>query len=271
MKNKIIFILSATIILLAFWSGIPVKAAAKVKLSDRNIEIEVGTTYKLSVLNTDDEVTWETSNKAIAKVSSKGRITAKKAGTCKIYAYVGTKKLTCRVTVYNNYSAESDKYGVSGFSTLMGQLPLKKFKYNAETAYIKELSALGSKCTVFYGLDAKNVDIVLSSDNYVYFIKSILKNAGKHPDNAYLTTLAQIADAAYETDEIPDRDGNDCFVIAQRESDLAAVDKAADNKDSDDEGFYFIFYPNKNDTDFDCIVIGCDESSFNHITWYKLQ
>ncbi len=270
MKIQIILTLFATALLLSFYTEGTAYAAEKVSLSDRQVALEVGSQYKLKVLNTDEEITWQTSDTSIAKVSSKGRITAKKAGSCKIYAFVGTKKLTCRVTVYNNYGAVSDKYAVSGFSTMMGRLPLKKFKYNDDTAYFKELSVLGSKCQVYFGLDAKGVDIVLDSDNYVYFIKNVKKYSEKYPDNSYLETLSLIADEAYENEAFFDSGDNKYYAIVQKESDLAAIRKTADNNDSVDQGFFFIFYPNKKATDFDCIVIGCDESSFDHITWHKL-
>lgn len=269
--KKIFSLFLAVFVLLSLSGATVSEASVKPKLSEHSVSIEKGTTYKLTVLNTDEEIIWSTSDKSIAKVSSKGRITAKKAGKCKIYATIGTKKLTCHVNVYNNYSAESDAYGVSGFSTLMGRLPLKKFKYKEDAAHIKELTSLGNKCQVFFGLNAKSVDIVLDSDNYVYFIKNVKKYADKYPDNAYLNSLALIADAAYETEAVTDRDGTECYVIIQRESELAALDAAADNKDSDDEGFFFIFYPNRRATDFDCIVIGCDAGSFDHITWYKIK
>ena len=249
---------------------VSVEAAEKVQLSDRTVSIEVGTTYKLKVLNTSETVTWETSDKKIAKVSSKGRITAKKAGSCKIYATVGTKKLTCRVTVYNNYSAASDKYIVSGFSTLMGKLPLKKFKYDDAPAYFKELSTMGKNCVVYFGLTADKSDIALDSDNYVYFIKNIKKYSEKYPDNLFLASLAQIADTAYESNALfEDADGNDCYVIIQRESDFDEFGASANDGDKEDEGFIFIYYPNKKATDFDCIMIGCDEGSFEQISWSK--
>ena len=249
---------------------ITVKAAETARLSDRSVSIETGKTYKLKVLNTSEDITWETSNKKIAKVSSKGRITAKRAGSCKIYATVGTKKLTCRVTVYNNYSAASDKYSVSGFSELMGKLPLKKFKYDSAPAYFKELSTLGKNCVVYFGLTVDKSDIALDSDNYVYFIKNIKKYSAKYPDNLFLASLAQTADIAYENNALfEDANGNDCYVVMQRESDFDKYGSSANDSDKEDEGFIFIYYPNKKATDFDCIMIGCDEESFERISWIK--
>ncbi len=43
--------------------------------------------------------TWSSSNKAVATVSSKGKVTAKKPGTVTITATVDKKKYTCKITV----------------------------------------------------------------------------------------------------------------------------------------------------------------------------
>ena len=245
-------------------------AAENVRLSDRSVSVEAGKSYKLKVLNTSDTIVWESSNKKVAKVSAKGRIFAKKAGSCKIYATVGDKKLTCRVTVYNDYAASTDKYSVSGFSTLMGKLPLKKFKYDETSSNFKELSLLGKNCVVYFGLTADRSDIALDSDNYVYFIKNIVKYSEKYPQNLFLGSLAQTAELAYENNALfGDADENDCYVIKQRESDLDGFGGATNDGDKEDEGFFFIFYPNRKATDFDCIMIGCDEGSFDRISWTK--
>ncbi|MCR5322415.1 MAG: Ig-like domain-containing protein [Lachnospiraceae bacterium] len=245
-------------------------ANTKVQLEEKDVSIEVGKTYKLKVLNTSETVTWETSDKKIAKVSSKGKVTAKKAGSCKIYATVGTKKLTCRVTVYNNYSVNYDKYSISGFSTLMGKLPLKKFKYEDAPAYFKELSLIGKNCVAYFGLTANKSDIALDSDNYVYIIKNIIKYSEKYPDNLFLGSLAETAKLAYESNALfEDDNGNDCYIIIQRESDFDTLGAASNDGDKENEGFFFIYYPNKKATDFDCIMIGCDEGSFENITVNK--
>ena len=73
--------------------------AAKVKLSKKSITLEVGQKKTIKVKGTTKKVTWSSSDKNIATVSSKGKITAKGEGTCKITAKVGSKKLTCKVTV----------------------------------------------------------------------------------------------------------------------------------------------------------------------------
>ena len=55
-------------------------------------------------------VKYATSNKSVATVSSKGVVTAKKAGTAVITATAGKAKITCKVTVKNpKLAAKSSK------------------------------------------------------------------------------------------------------------------------------------------------------------------
>lgn len=69
------------------------------KLGKTKLSMKVGNSETLTLSGTDQKVTWKSSNKNIATVSSKGKITAKEAGTVKITATVLKKKYTCTVTV----------------------------------------------------------------------------------------------------------------------------------------------------------------------------
>lgn len=73
--------------------------AAVVKLNKTKVTLNVGKSTQLSVKGTKKKVTWESLNKKVATVSSKGKVTAKKKGTAKIIAKVTGKKYICKVTV----------------------------------------------------------------------------------------------------------------------------------------------------------------------------
>ncbi len=100
MGKTVKLLLSLLVIVATFTLGFEVPVhAAKVKLSKKSITLEVGQKKTIKVKGTTKKVTWSSSDKNIATVSSKGKITAKGEGTCKITAKVGSKKLTCKVTV----------------------------------------------------------------------------------------------------------------------------------------------------------------------------
>gem|GEM_PF-1237316 len=82
----------------------PVVEAASVKLSKTKLTLTVGKTYRLSVKGTRAKVSWNSGNKKVATVSN-GLVKAKKAGSATITAKAGKKKLTCKVTVKENYKA----------------------------------------------------------------------------------------------------------------------------------------------------------------------
>ncbi|WP_368191681.1 Ig domain-containing protein [Blautia sp. 1033sp1_1033st1_G9_1033SCRN_220408] len=81
---------------------------ASIKLNKAKFTIYKGktATLKATVTGASTKVKWKSSNSSIAVVNSKGKITAKKAGTCKITATANGKKATCTVTVKN----KSKKY-----------------------------------------------------------------------------------------------------------------------------------------------------------------
>ena len=59
------------------------------------------TIYKGNTYNEGVKGTWKSSNKKVATVTSKGKITAKKAGTCTITGKVNGKTYKCKITVKN--------------------------------------------------------------------------------------------------------------------------------------------------------------------------
>jgi len=118
MKKAAILLLSLLVAVGAFIFSFEVPAqAASIKLSKKSVTLEVGETKKIKVKGTKEKVTWKSSDKTVAKVSKKGKITAKGEGTCEITAKVGSKTLTCKVTVkakwYLDYDASVEVSGVT--------------------------------------------------------------------------------------------------------------------------------------------------------------
>lgn len=79
-------------------NGITAEAAG-IRLSKSSLNMKVGQSKQLVVKGTKKAVKWSVSNGKIAKVTKKGKVTAKKVGNAKVYAKVKGKKLTCKIKV----------------------------------------------------------------------------------------------------------------------------------------------------------------------------
>lgn len=73
------------------------------KLNVSKISLKAGSTKLLKVSGGTGKIKWSTSNRSLATVTN-GKVTAKKAGTVKIFATQNKKKLTCTVTVLQKTS-----------------------------------------------------------------------------------------------------------------------------------------------------------------------
>ena len=76
----------------------PVSVSAA-KLNKKSVSLNVGKTYTLKVSGIKGKITWTSSQKSVATVSSKGVVKAKKKGNTVITAKYGKKKFICKVTV----------------------------------------------------------------------------------------------------------------------------------------------------------------------------
>ena len=88
----------ASVLLLAFMVMLcmitPVSAASK--LNKSSVALCTGQSVQLKI---SGKAKWSSSNKSVATVTQKGKVSAKKKGTTTITAKVGKKKYTCKVTV----------------------------------------------------------------------------------------------------------------------------------------------------------------------------
>ena len=122
--------------------AMPVSASAA-KLNKKSISLNVGKTYTLKASGTKGKITWTSSKKSVATVSSKGVVKAKKKGTAVIAAKYGKKKLTCKVTV---------------------KQPVKSIKLNKTSAILKKGKSLTLKATISPS-SANNKAVTWSSSN----------------------------------------------------------------------------------------------------------
>ena len=87
-----------------------VASGSKTTISEKNLTLYVGDTQTLKILGSSKKASWSSGKKSVATITSKGLVTAKKAGTATITAKVGNKKYTCKVTVKENVASSSKKW-----------------------------------------------------------------------------------------------------------------------------------------------------------------
>ncbi len=97
--KKAIVVAAVTALVVSTVSSAPTQAAKKVKLNKTKVTVKVGRSVKLKLKNAKKKVTWKSSNKKVAVVNKKGKVTGKKQGTVKITAKSAGKKYTCTVSV----------------------------------------------------------------------------------------------------------------------------------------------------------------------------
>ena len=107
-KKVMGIILAAAVIVTALPAGEQTEAAAKVRLDKEKVTLKKGKSVKLKVIGAKNKVVWSTTNKKIAVVTQKGKVTAKKAGSCKIVAKTDAKKYVCKVTVKRKEVSNSE-------------------------------------------------------------------------------------------------------------------------------------------------------------------
>lgn len=91
-KKKVVVTVKVTGVKTTKLSGVP---AAKNVSKGKSFKIKVIATPK----NTDEKITFKSSNKKVATVTSKGVVKGLKKGTATITVQSGSKKMTCKVTV----------------------------------------------------------------------------------------------------------------------------------------------------------------------------
>lgn len=103
---------------------------AATKLSKKSATLYVGETLQLKLTGGSRSSSWKSSKSKIASVSKKGKVTAKKAGTCKITVKQAGKTYTCKITVKKlpkNYATVNGKRVTVG-KTVTLQYKIKSSK-----------------------------------------------------------------------------------------------------------------------------------------------
>lgn len=85
-----------------FLMVIPFRASAEVSVTTEELSLETGQTFQLGLdglTGAETSIAWKVKKKAVADVSESGLVTAKAAGSTRIYAVVDGTQYSCRLTV----------------------------------------------------------------------------------------------------------------------------------------------------------------------------
>jgi hypothetical protein len=234
LRRRFLYVIAA-IVMMAFVSSVipnvssvtTVQAATKVKLNKTKATLIVGNTVNLKVSGTSKKVTWKSSDSKVAKVSSKGVVTAKKKGSAKITATVDGKKYTCKVTVEKpSISDETAAITVGSTVSLSVDGTTQKVTWSSGDKSVAKVSKKG----VVTGVLAGNTKITATVGGKKYTCKVTVKDdfSVSSDVSENIATLKRYIKANGSTNDDGNKfikfesDGNSSSII-YKESDSALI------------------------------------------------
>lgn len=169
------FLVLLTALLLA---GIPIDIpiipfeiaeAASVALNKREITLYIDNAFTLKLNGVTKGIKWSSSNKAIAIVTSSGKVTGVKKGSAIITATLGSKKYTCKVTVK--------------------ALSISNKSLTIEKAAEKTLKINGATDKVTWKSSDKKIATVDSKGKVIGISEGKAKITGQHKGKSYTCTV----------------------------------------------------------------------------------
>lgn len=123
-----------------------------ISLNKNKITLEVGQTYTLSATvlpKAYDKLTWKSSNKAVATVTSKGKISAKSEGTANITLKTADGKNTsCKVTVVASSAENPNSISLNKSSLIVGVGETFNFSCKTDKGTSAKVTYTSSKTSV---------------------------------------------------------------------------------------------------------------------------
>lgn len=144
---------AGTVTITANFNGI--KRTCKVTVKNTSIKVPktataykgVAHTLKATTTPANGKVTWSSSNKSLATVSSKGVITGKKTGKVTIYATFNGKRVSCKVTIKKpSLSVSKSSITISrkkSYSLTAKAVPNKKVTWSSSNKNIATVTSNG--------------------------------------------------------------------------------------------------------------------------------
>ena len=125
-------------------------ASAAPKLAKKKLTLKTGNAYVLQLKNNTQTPKWTSSKKSVVQIvwtsNDRAVLRAKKAGSSKITAQIGKKKLTCKVTVKKDSSFPKSKTVIVGDTVTLSKS--KKGTWSVNSNILKLSSTKGKKVKV---------------------------------------------------------------------------------------------------------------------------
>ena len=155
------------ILMLPVCSSVDAKAK-KIKLNYSYYKMTGGYTVKLKT-KSGIKVKWKSTNKKVATVSKKGKVTGRKKGKCTIIARRGKRVGKCKITVTRNMYIPNKKFTKTSLDVLRLKLDINNIQYNSVgESYINNkkstftLSLKNNKKKVTWGTQNKRIATISS-------------------------------------------------------------------------------------------------------------
>lgn len=147
--------------------------AAAIKMSKSKASLNIGKSLSLKVVGTAKKPKWKSNNKAVASVTSSGKVTAHKKGSATITAQIGAKTYICNITVkeQNTTCIPSKKATFTGVEAFIDTKPF--FDYTKVT-----INSFSARLTNYSTYINYSKPININSD-YFYPYKYLIKINGR--------------------------------------------------------------------------------------------
>ncbi len=230
--KKIIWTICIAIIMSMVSTGIvssllgnTVYAATRTRFNKTKVTLNVGKSTQISVKGSSKKVTWKSSNKKTATVTSKGIVTAKKEGKATITAIVSGRKYTCSVTVtdpkksirvnlnklknyiskYGSVNSENNKFIVTtkyyNGDTYNYGIIYEKNKHRLRFVYTSDREETKSSVIMYVRTDVTNnvsPEYLLAFKNYtIYCDAKVTFSASKYNGNNVTFKIKNIRGLSY--------------------------------------------------------------------------
>lgn len=145
--------------------------AATIQISNKNVSLYVNESIQLKMLGTTKTVTWTSSSKKVATVTSKGKVTAISEGKATITAKIGTKQYTAAVEVKAKELTPVEVYASAKKATVEITAQVSDLYYNLGSGFFIDT---GVVATNFHVIDGASKINIKTYDNSSYVVEEVL-------------------------------------------------------------------------------------------------